>query len=132
MKRVYSQTIEVPGRLWTLNGERKFRHWSERSNQTAIWRHAVAVEAKSAHFVPMQPARIRIVPMQRSGVLADVGAHFPVAKAAIDGLVDAGFMDDDSPRHLIELTMSRPVRADHDGLVITMFQLVIDAERDIH
>jgi hypothetical protein len=46
-------------------------------------------------------------------------------KAAIDGLVDAGVLDDDDPRHLVSLTFEAVRICGRDGL-----ELVIVEERD--
>lgn len=52
----------------------------------------------------------------------DLGACFPAVKAAVDGLVDAGLIPDDTPAHLTEITF-RPVvlRSDlGDALELTI------------
>ena len=40
--------------------------------------------------------------------MADTGGHFPVAKACIDGLVDAGGVKDDGPEFVGSLTFRSP------------------------
>ena len=40
--------------------------------------------------------------------MADTGGHFPVAKACIDGLVDAGVIPDDGPEFVRSLTFKAP------------------------
>jgi hypothetical protein len=41
--------------------------------------------------------------------MADTGGHFPVAKACIDGLVDAGVIPDDGPNFVKSLEFRSPV-----------------------
>jgi hypothetical protein len=48
----------------------------------------------------------------------DVAACAPHAKAAIDGLVDAGLIPDDSPQHLLSVTFLPPLICGVDGLAI--------------
>lgn len=51
---------------------------------------------------------------------ADVAACYPSVKAAIDGIVDAGVLDDDDDTHLLSVTFL-PVAYGHgDGLRITI------------
>ncbi len=50
----------------------------------------------------------------------DVGACFPAAKAAIDGLVGAGVIPDDTPDHVITLTFRAPVVGQGDGLELVV------------
>jgi hypothetical protein len=52
-------------------------------------------------------------PHQKGGRLQDVSACNPAVKAAIDGLVDAGVMQDDSPEFLTAITFLQPVRAEN-------------------
>lgn len=48
----------------------------------------------------------------------DVAACAPEAKAAIDGLVDAGLIPDDSPAHLLRVVFLPPVICGEDGMAI--------------
>jgi glycine/serine hydroxymethyltransferase len=52
----------------------------------------------------------------------DVGACFPSAKAAIDGLVHAGVLPDDTPDHVCSLTFHQPRRGPH-GLHLLIVDL---------
>ena len=40
--------------------------------------------------------------------MADTGGHFPVAKSCIDGLIDAGVIEDDGPEVVTSLTFKAP------------------------
>jgi hypothetical protein len=64
------------------------------------------------------------VPFQAKGRLADAGAHFPSAKAVLDGIVDAGILEDDDGRYVLELRMIAPIRqakGKGDELEITLY-----------
>lgn len=111
--------LRVPGRLWTSNGQRRM-HWGTRAGLVKGWRVAVYWSARAAHAPSFSQAEITVQPFQAKGKLADPGAHEPAAKAAIDGLVDAGVLPDDSPVHLVAIRYRAPVRADEDALELTV------------
>lgn len=50
----------------------------------------------------------------------DVGACAPEAKAAIDGLVDAGLIEDDDAPHLIRETFHPPIVCGINGMRLTI------------
>ena len=52
--------------------------------------------------------------------MQDVAGCFPAAKAAIDGLVDAGVIPDDTPEHLASLTFLAPVVGHGDALELVV------------
>jgi hypothetical protein len=56
-------------------------------------------------------------PAQKRGRLQDTAACNPSVKAAIDGLVDAGVVPDDTGQHVREITFLPCVRGD-DALTI--------------
>ncbi len=57
----------------------------------------------------MKSLEITFVPCRKNRRnLADTGGHFPVAKACIDGLVDAGVIPDDGPEYVTQLTFKAP------------------------
>lgn len=94
---------------WTANAEHRMYHM-ERARHVAEWRQAFAVLARSAHLPKLDRARIIVCPIQQRGRLADHGAYWPPAKAAIDGLVDAHVLDDDDPLHVVEVVWRAPAR----------------------
>lgn len=114
-------TISVAGKPWTTNEERKSRHWANRARRTRAWRESFAWRAKphrAAHGT-LSTATITVQPHQSRGRLADTAAHNPAAKAAIDGIVDAGLLPDDGPTHLTAITFLAPRRGP-DGLTLTI------------
>jgi hypothetical protein len=56
-------------------------------------------------------------PHQKGGRLQDVGACNPAVKAAIDGLVDAGILPDDSSEYVRSLIFLQP-KNDKNSLVL--------------
>lgn len=93
--------------------------WATHTRETrGVW-HLLALEAKVPH---LEAAAITAVPLhadRRSP--QDVAACSPSVKAAVDGLVDAGVLDDDTADHLHSITFLQPRICGVDGL-----ELVID------
>ncbi|MGH9089991.1 MAG: hypothetical protein ACRDZR_01205 [Acidimicrobiales bacterium] len=103
--------IPAPARMLTTNAERRL-HWSQRAEIVRLWRVAAWAGAVAARpgLAALSAAEIDAYPVQRGGVLADPGAHAPIVKAAVDGLVDAKVLPDDSPTFLRALRIHPPVR----------------------
>lgn len=59
--------------------------------------------------------------VHRGGPLPDIGACYPSVKAAIDGLVDAEVIPDDTGAHLVRLTFKPPVRSERDALTLEVW-----------
>lgn len=96
-------------RPYLLNQERKDdRH--KRAKVVAYWRETFALEAMVSDLPRPLPGPVHIcvhVDLMH-GWKQDVGACFPTAKAAIDGLVDAGFLPDDGPEWVKSLSFTAP------------------------
>ena len=60
---------------------------------------------------------VTVEPHQKGGRSQDVGACNPAVKAAIDGLVDAGVLPDDSPEFVKSLVYLPP-KKDKNSLVL--------------
>jgi len=121
MTEARSWSLDIPGELLTHNKERA-SHWSVRSRIAKQWRtdaHWLTIGARIPH---LERCSFDIRIEQSRGRLADTGAHEPVAKAAIDGLVDAGVLDDDTGAHVTGITFHPPTRpADKiDRLILTI------------
>lgn len=90
----------------------------ERARYDREWRAAFAILARAAR-IPLLPAVIVTVAQTcRHHSLPDVGASYPTAKAAIDGLVDGGVIADDTPEHVRALVFVAPERSDRDRFVL--------------
>ncbi len=101
-------TVAAPARMLTINAERSM-HWAARAGIVKLWRQAGWAEALHGKLPRLQAAEIDAYPSQK-GVLADAGAHSPVVKALVDGLVDAHVLPDDSPTYLRALRIHPPTR----------------------
>lgn len=108
--------LEFNQRPWTTNAERAGNRW-ERANLTKTWRNAFMLLAKSENLPEMVWVSITIEPHQKGGRLQDVGACNPAVKAAIDGIVDAGILPDDSSEFVRSLTFLPP-KNDKNSLVL--------------
>jgi crossover junction endodeoxyribonuclease RusA len=106
---VNSWTIEHSGLVWTMNAERRMNVW-RRAQLTREWRAAYKMLAIAQKVPKLEWARVVVQPYQKNGRLQDVGACFPTAKAAIDGVVDAGVLADDSAQYLVGLEFLAPLR----------------------
>jgi hypothetical protein len=91
--------LEFPERPWTTNAERKGNKW-DRHRLVKQWRGGFYWLAKNAEIPPLHWAQFTIEPYQHGGRLQDTGAQHPAVKAAIDGLVDAKVLVDDSPEYV--------------------------------
>lgn len=86
-------------RPFTENELRK-HHWTWRAARTREWREAFYVLAKEEKVPHLERVRIAVTHYFTTNV-PDAAACMPAAKAGIDGLVDAGVLDDDGPEHVI-------------------------------
>ena len=108
--------LEFNQRPWTTNAERAGNRW-ERAKLTKEWRSGFQLLAKYEKIPPMAWITVTVEPHQKGGRLQDVGACNPSVKAAIDGLVDAGILPDDSSKFVKSLVFLPP-KNDKNSLVI--------------
>jgi hypothetical protein len=114
-------TLRYDKRPWTLNTERSGASRGNggrfgRSKLTGEWRQKFAELAEG--LAPLRSATITVLPEVRNRVMPDTGACIGAAKAAIDGLVDAGVLPDDGPKYVRRLTFLAPVVTGTDALVL--------------
>jgi len=103
-------SLFVPGKLWTANSLRRMQ-WMQRGERVREWRQQSWLVARQAKLPRLEVVlEIHVVPVQPKGRLADPGAHEPVVKAVVDGLVDAKVLPDDGPSYLRSLTYHAPRR----------------------
>jgi len=108
------------GRVRSINSERS-AHWSKRAKDAEVWREAFwargleqGVKFKSVHIT---------AEIIQKRPLADCGNGIPSIKAAIDGLIDARVLPDDSPEYVKSITLIAPRLPGPDeveALVITL------------
>jgi crossover junction endodeoxyribonuclease RusA len=100
--------LEFSKRPWTTNAERNGNHW-ERARLVKEWRTAFHVLAMEAKIPPLKWMAVTAEPFTTGrGRYQDVAACNPAVKAAIDGIVDAGVLPDDSAKYLTSLTFITP------------------------
>jgi hypothetical protein len=101
--------------LLTLNTARGRIHWRKWAALTKAWREQAKLEAQGAgvalELEQGQRVQIEGLPVQAGGVLADPGAHMPTLKACVDGLRDAGWLEDDAGSYVSAVTMYPPIKA---------------------
>ena len=116
-----------PCTLWTVNAERRM-HWGKRAGLVRPMREAARVEALKAQIPRLQRLGVTATPRQARGRLADVAGPYPAVKAAVDGLVDAGILPDDSPEFLASLVQTAPVRSGcvRSGVRVDMLELIVE------
>ncbi len=107
----------------TTNAERSGNRWG-RAEHTREWRDAFAWIARREKIPRMRWINVTVQPFQKRGRLQDTAACNPSVKAAIDGLVDAGVIPDDTGEYVRMITFMPCVRGD-DQLT-----LIIQGEQD--
>jgi len=126
MLALRQHTFTVHGDLFTVNGERKLNRFA-RSTKVKAWRDAaksVAEHPSNCGVVPFRHVVIEAEIYQHSGTLGDAGGHAPVVKAVVDGLVDAGVLDDDSGSYVEKISYYAPYRtADRAHIKLTLLEV---------
>lgn len=120
-------SVTHPERPWTLNteragGKRGHGHWGATRNLTGSWRHAFYVRAMAQKPPKWDRAHI-VVDCRMRHPLPDTGNNYPAFKAALDGLVDAGVLPDDSAAHVLSITFNAPTkcgRGEAESMTITV------------
>ena len=111
--------VEYEARPWTTNKERAGNKW-ERASLTKKWRGDFAKLAKYRNAPKYDWVNIQVDLTLYRGILQDPGACFPSVKAAIDGLVDAGVLEDDSPKYVKSLLFTAPQRGSQNLIRLTL------------
>jgi crossover junction endodeoxyribonuclease RusA len=116
---MHSITLRFEQRPWTANWARGKGHWVEVARRTAEWRTAWCALGHAHVGRQLRASRVVVTPYlpNRRGQ-QDTGGCFPAAKAAIDGLVDAGVWPDDTAEWVTELTFRPPVYGMGEALEI--------------
>lgn len=97
-----------PDRPWTINSERKWNHF-KRAAIVKTWREGFFYLAKEAKLSGLLEIEVEGTPiLSGRGRPQDVGAAYNAVKAAIDGLVDAGVVPDDSPTYVRRIILCAP------------------------
>jgi len=112
------------GRPYTVNQVAKDGRWGWQAHTKAtreFWGWlGVEARVRAAH---LEQVTIEVTPLHRDARSPqDIGACAPHVKAAIDGLVDAGLIPDDNPKHLRLLTYHPPRICGIDGMELVVYQ----------
>lgn len=111
---IYRLTYEA--RPWTLNVERQGNQWS-RAKLVAEWRPAFRDLAREARIPRCDTIAVTVWPeLRHAGGIPDTAACVGAAKAGIDGLIDAGVLEDDGPLQVRRLTFMAPIITGRDAL----------------
>jgi hypothetical protein len=114
--------LTCAGKMWTTNGERTF-HRHKRSELTRFWREAFRYLAVNTNVPNLGRVRIVARPIQHLGRLGDAAGHIPVVKAAVDGLRDAGVLEDDDGRFVVSIECLAPKRGPVESLALELWKV---------
>ena len=119
----WTVTCTELGRPFTINATRNM-HPQQLAKTVRAWRQGFALLALEAKVPHLGRITIGVTPLHKDRRSPqDVAACAPAAKAAIDGLVDAGVIDDDDPSHLLSITFSQREVCSMDGLRLVVYEV---------
>lgn len=112
--------LRLERRPWTLNVERQGNRW-KRAALVKEWRATFNALALEADIPPLDSidAEVHVELRNRAGI-PDTAACIGAAKAAIDGLVDAGVIPHDGPTVVRSLLFHAPTVTGVDALTLTI------------
>lgn len=93
-------TVQLPAGLPLLNANQRL-HWRRRAELTKNLRTLVWLLARDAGVPALRRAHVVAEYRPPDRRRRDVHNLYPSAKAAVDGLIDAGVLPDDSDRYLV-------------------------------
>ena len=115
--------LDLLGRPPTANKQRgRHSHWSQTADETRVWRDLAKVNQLNAVRKGQAPRSLDAISVTVCQLskdrrwLQDLGGCFPAAKAAIDRLVDAGLIPDDTHDHLKHLGFTTPEIVGRDAM----------------
>lgn len=115
--------LDVPAPCDWITSNRRLHHLAV-ARRVKAWRTTAAFAAR-ARKIPAAPTPVRIVATvhraHNRGGRWDPANWAPTAKAIIDGLVDAGVLEDDSFRHVIGPDMRAGEPNPRAGVTITIY-----------
>lgn len=108
----------IPERPWTTNAERRGNRYGRAAN-TKRWREMFAILASTVKLPTITDAIVE-VELVLKGPLQDTAACNPAVKAAIDGMVDAKLLPNDTGEHIKAITFYAPERGKTTAVYITV------------
>lgn len=118
MRTVSTWTLTYDAKPWSLNQERT-KHWAWRRERVEEWKSAFYWLAKDARVPTLERITVS-VDVEMPGNVQDTCNAYPAVKAAIDGLVAAGVIPDDTPQHVVAITFTAPRHAKKPRLTLTI------------
>ncbi len=117
-------TLTHVARPWTMNMDSSGRsnRWSK-GERVREWRgvfHLLAIEQK---IPALHAVTVTVVHETATRRIVDTVACAPAAKAAIDGLVDAGLWPDDGPSFVTDVTFRPPRCTGRDALTLILMEV---------
>lgn len=99
--------------------------WHNKARLTDAWRKAGAWQAAQAKVPHLERVHVMAEFRFRDNRRRDPANWYPTVKAAVDGLVDAGVIDDDSPRYLLgpDMRLGPPMHGSRDYKGLLMLHL---------
>lgn len=118
----YLLTITAPAAFIRSNDH---THWRNRHTLTAAWRQAAAWEARRQHLPKfgMGPVHVTATVHRSDARKFDLDGIAPTVKACIDGLRDAGLLDEDHSEVVSELTIRNGGEWADAALVLTITEM---------
>lgn len=114
--------IEVPGKPVLVNAISKNSYYAI-ARELRAWKEDVGWEVKLKRLPPAKtPVVVHIHHKSKAKRLGDAGSCFYAAKAAVDSLVQAGVLPDDSPKYVAGVFFHAPVASDYNALVIELHE----------
>lgn len=116
----------MPLPVWTVNGQRQMHHHSL-AKLVREYRGTTRMLARSCKIPHLDRIALELTPLGPQ-IRQDVAACAPAAKALLDGLVDAGVLDDDNPRYVPRITFLAPMKGPHGlhALIVDLADLAPD------
>ena len=98
--------IPAPG-AWLTGNAATNRHWRHRATLVKTWRETAAWRARQARLDPIpSPYTVTATIHRADRRHYDLDGATATIKACIDGLRDAGVLEDDDTRHMVRLTLA--------------------------
>ncbi len=107
-------------RAWTLNSERTAHkgHWTKKSAQNAEWRYAFFIYAKQAKIPKLKSIDVEVRQICPTRRMPDPVSCVGAAKAAIDGVTEAGVIPNDTGRYVHSVKFYAPELGERDQLIL--------------
>jgi crossover junction endodeoxyribonuclease RusA len=115
MNRIFK--ISFPEGMPLLNANGR-EHWTKRAHLTSDIR--MTARNLSGNIPRLDKVKLRWLYFPPDNRKRDTGNLYPSFKAALDGLVDSGVLDDDNDKHVLSIEMAR---GDH---IVKGGQLVLE------